>query len=64
MVTTRSAALMRIEDYGLEVGRWADLVVVDAPDSAAAVAELALPLYGFKRGRRTFTRPTPVLHAL
>jgi len=63
MVTTRSAALMRIDDYGVEVGKSADLVVIDAPDRAAAVAELASPLYGFKRGRRTFTRAAPVLHA-
>ncbi|HET7715001.1 MAG TPA: amidohydrolase family protein [Bauldia sp.] len=63
MVTTRSAALMRIDDYGIEVGKSADLVVIDAPDRAAAVAELAPPLYGFKRGRRTFTRAAPVLHA-
>jgi cytosine deaminase len=62
MVTNRPARLMRIADYGIAVGRAADLVVLDAPDRVAAVTELASPLYGFKRGRRTFTRQPPVLH--
>ena len=62
MVTNRPARLMRIADYGIAVGRSADLVVLDAPDRVAAVTELAAPLYGFKRGRRTFTRQPPVLH--
>ncbi len=62
MVTHRPARLMRIPDYGIAVGLAADLVVLDAPDRVAAVTELASPLYGFKRGRRTFTRKPPVLH--
>ena len=56
MVTRCSADLMRLDDYGLEVGKSADLVVVDSRDRASAVAELAQPLRGFKRGRTTFTR--------
>jgi cytosine deaminase len=62
MITERSAALMRLGDYGLSAGKSADLVVVDAPDRAAAIAELAEPLYAFKRGRRTFTRAPAMLH--
>jgi cytosine deaminase len=62
MITTRSAALMRIPDYGLAVGRPADLVVLDCADPESAVAELATPLYGFKRGRMTFSRAPAVLH--
>jgi cytosine deaminase len=31
MATVNGARLMRLENYGLEVGRRADLVVVDAP---------------------------------
>lgn len=62
MVTTRSAELMRIPDYGLEVGKAADLVVLDCTDRATAVAELIQPLWGFKRGRRTFTRQPAELH--
>jgi cytosine deaminase len=62
MITTRPAALARLPAYGVEVGRAADLVVLDASEPEAAVAEIAAPLYGFKRGRRTFTRPAADLH--
>ena len=56
MVTARSASLLRLEDYGIETGKSADLVVLDCASAEAAVAELAPPLYGFKRGRMTFSR--------
>ena len=62
MVTLRSAQLMNLDDYGIEPGRPADLVVLDCASSADAVAQLAVPLTGFKAGRRTFTRPMPTLH--
>jgi cytosine/creatinine deaminase len=62
MITTRSARLMNLEDYGLEVGRPADLAVLDAESAEQAVAELAPVLYAFKRGRRTITRSPAVLH--
>jgi cytosine deaminase len=62
MVTGAPAALMNLADYGIAVGKPADLVVLDALDGAAAVAELAQPLCGWKAGRRTFTRRPPVLH--
>lgn len=62
MVTQRSARLMRLEDYGLAVGKTADLVVLDCTTPEAAVAEVAAPLYGFKRGRQTFTRKPAELH--
>jgi cytosine/creatinine deaminase len=56
MVTTRSAKLLRRDDYGLEVGKSADLVVLDCATREEAVSELAIPLYGFKRGRMSFAR--------
>ena len=59
MVTTRSARLLNLSDYGLEVGNSADLAVLDTTNPQAAVAELAPVLYAFKRGRQTITR-TPV----
>lgn len=62
MVTSRSARLMRLDGHAVAVGNPADLTVLDAPDAASAVAELAPPLHGFKRGRPTFTRQPPVLH--
>ncbi|MCP4329249.1 MAG: amidohydrolase family protein [Alphaproteobacteria bacterium] len=62
MVTERSARLIRLDDYGVAVGNSADMVVHDCTDAATAVAELIPPIYGFKRGRRTFTREPAALH--
>jgi cytosine deaminase len=62
MVTTDAARLLRAEAYGVRVGAPADLVLLDAPDAAGAVAELAPALWGMKAGRRTFSRGRPVLH--
>ena len=39
MVTHRSARLLRLRDYGIAVGNWADLVVLDCADPESAVAE-------------------------
>jgi cytosine/creatinine deaminase len=61
MLTTRSAQLMRREDYGIAPGNAADLVVFDCADARTAVAELVPPLFGLKDGRLTFTRPRPTL---
>ena len=62
MITTRSARLANLHDYGLEVGKSADLVVIDGATPHAAVAELAPVLHAFKRGRRTLTRQPAELH--
>jgi len=62
MITARSARLLRLDDYGIETGKSADLVVLDCASAEAAVAELALPLYGFKRGRMTFSRQPAQLY--
>jgi cytosine deaminase len=57
MITDRSARLMNLEDYGLAVGNPADLVVIDAPTPAMAVAAIAPVLAVYKNGRQTVTRP-------
>jgi cytosine deaminase len=62
MVTTRSARLMNITDYGLAPGKSADLVVLDCETPETAVAELAPVLFAFKRGRRTLTRKPAEVH--
>ena len=62
MVTHDAARLLRANEYGIRVGGPADLVLLDAPTGASAVAELAQPLWGMKGGRLTFTRARPVLH--
>jgi cytosine deaminase len=62
MITTRSARLMNLKEYGLAVGKPADLAVLDADSPEQAVAELSPVLYAFKRGRRTVSRAPAVLH--
>lgn len=62
MVTSRSARMLRLDDYGVEPGNAADIVVLDCTTADQAVAELAVPLFGFKRGRQTFTRRPVEIH--
>jgi cytosine/creatinine deaminase len=62
MITSLPARLMNASDYGIAVGHPADLVVLESRDPASAVAELAQPLFGLKRGRRSFTRAAATLH--
>jgi cytosine/creatinine deaminase len=63
LVTTQPAKLMNLHDYGVAIGNPADLIVLDCGDAAQGIAELAQPLLGFKRGRRSFTHPAPALSA-
>ena len=63
MVTHDAARILRLTDYGLHVGAWADLLVLDAPNGTEAFASIAQPLMGFKRGRQSFDRPAAtILH--
>lgn len=62
MTTATAAKLMRKDDYGLEVGGPADLVVLDAPDSMTALRTVAPVLAAWKNGRRTVTREPVKLH--
>ena len=62
MITTQAAKLMNLKDYGIAIGNPADLVVLDCSDPGSAVAELAPALVGYKRGRRSFARPIPMLY--
>ena len=62
MVTRRPAEMMRLKDYGLAVGKSADLVVLDSTSPEMAVAELTPVLYAFKRGRKTVSRQPAILH--
>ena len=62
MLTYRPARLLGREDYGLEAGNPADLVVWDACSADEAVATIAQPLFSLKSGRRIFTRTPAQLH--
>jgi cytosine deaminase len=61
LVTELPARLMNLRDYGIAVGKPADLVVLDTQDSRFAIAELPDIVMGFKSGRQTFERPQPML---
>jgi cytosine deaminase len=61
LVTELPARLMNLGDYGIAVGKPADLVVLDTQDSRFAIAELPDVLMGFKNGRQTFGRPRATL---
>lgn len=62
MITQRSARLLNLKDYGLEVGKSADLAVLDAESPEQAIAEVSPVLFAFKRGRKTVTRPQAQMH--
>ena len=62
MMTDRPAKFLGREDYGVAVGNAADLVVWDATTADEAVAINAEARFGFKSGRRTFTRTAVDLH--
>jgi len=62
MITNSAARLMRLSDYGIAVGGPADLVCLDANSPTDAIATLAQPLWGIKRGRMSFTWSRPQLH--
>ena len=62
MITAGAAKLMRLDDYGIRLGAPADLVCIDAKSPADAISTLAMPLWGLKRGRRSFTRARVALH--
>jgi cytosine/creatinine deaminase len=61
MLTDRSARLLNLEDYGLAVGRPADIVVLNAQSPEQAIAEIAQPVAAFKGGRQTVAWSLPEL---
>ncbi|MDE5443540.1 amidohydrolase family protein [Bradyrhizobium sp. CSA207] len=61
LVTELPARLMNLTDYGIEVGKPADLIVLDTEDSRFAIAALPEILMGFKSGRKIFERHQAVL---
>ncbi len=57
MVSERSARLLNLRDYGLEVGKAGDVTVIDARSPVEAVRAVAPVLAVFKNGRQTVRRP-------
>ena len=61
MITTRSARILKLADYGAAVGHPADLVVIDAASADRAIAQIRHPVAAFKRGRQTMRREPATL---
>jgi cytosine deaminase len=57
MITGAAARLMNLDGYGIAVSHSADLIVLPCANGASAVAEIVRPLWGLKRGRRSFFNP-------
>jgi len=56
MITTQPAEMLRLRDYGLAIGKKADLVVLDTESVSIALAQPASAYTGFKAGRQCFIR--------
>ena len=61
MLTTGSARLLNLKDYGFAVGNPADVVIINAHTPEQAVAEISQPVAAFKNGRQIMTWNLPEL---
>lgn len=61
MLTDRSAKLLNLKDYGIAIGRPADVVIFEASTPEQAVAEIARPVAAFKAGKQTVRWHAPEL---
>jgi cytosine deaminase len=63
MITVNPARALKLPDYGLQPGCFADMLVVDAPTPSAAIVNQATARWVFKRGRLVAeTRVEKILH--
>lgn len=60
-VSSESARLLRLPDYGLEIGCWADFITLAATGGDQVVGELIAPSRGYKRGEQVFQRSAATL---
>jgi cytosine deaminase len=61
MLTSRSARLLNMSDYGFEPGRPADVAIFEAHTPEQAIAEIARPVAVFKAGKQTVRWHAPEL---
>ena len=61
MLTERSAKVLNLADYGIAVGRPADVVILNATTPEQAIAEIARPIAVFKNGKQTVRWHPPEL---
>ncbi|BHH81997.1 cytosine deaminase [Desulforhopalus sp. 52FAK] len=57
MVTSRSAAVLNLEGYGIDVGNQADFVVLQAADAREAIRLKPARLYVFRKGQIISSTP-------
>lgn len=57
MVTSRGAAVLNIDDYGIEIGKPADFVVLQAADAMEALRLKPTRLHVFRRGEMIASTP-------
>lgn len=53
MITTNPAKALGLDDYGLEVGKKADMVLLDTKDYSNAIIDLPMRLFVLKNGKIT-----------
>ena len=61
MLTSASARLLNLKDYGIASGNPADVVIINARTAEQAIAEIAQPVAAFKNGRQTVEWNPPEL---
>jgi cytosine deaminase len=61
MLTTRSARLLNLRDYGFTPGNPADVAIFAAQSPEQAIAEIVRPVAVFKNGRQTVRWHAPEL---
>jgi cytosine deaminase len=61
MLTERSARLLNLKDYGLNVGNPGDVVILNAQSPVQAISEISQPLAAFKNGKQTMRWEAPEL---
>jgi cytosine/creatinine deaminase len=61
MLTSRSAKVLNLKDYGFAPGNPADVVILNAQSPEQAIAEISRPLAVFKKGQQTVRWHSPEL---
>jgi cytosine deaminase len=62
-ITSRAAGLLNLPDYDIKEGGPATFVIIDCIKPEDVIRCVASPLYGYKDGNRSFTRPPALLHS-
>jgi hypothetical protein len=60
-ISTESAKVLRLSNYGLDVGCWADFIVVNSTTPDEVIRDIRHPFMCFKRGQQTVQRDEATL---